>query len=245
MDKSLDEIISERQKSGGGGGGGGGRRGGGGGGGRVGGRGGRSQRGGGDERMDGGGGERRGGGLGGGGGGGGRGGGLARAGTKTVIITGPGVDQFLSDRDLRDMFVECGRVVSANLEIQKGGLNGGRKRAFVEFERYDGAEKAVAEFHGAEVNHQKINVRAYKSEGPHDDARGSSGGGDRITVVKAGGGGGGGFGGSGGGDNQVRIKGESLSPAGPERLAPCSGGYLCALFPTFFSPPPPPSLSCS
>ena len=111
------------------------------------------------------------------------------------------------------MFAECGRIVSGKIEVQRGGLSNGRKRAFVEFERYDGAEKAIAEFNGAEVNHQKINVRAYKSEGPNDEARGSSGGGgggggdSRITVIKAGGGGGG-----GGGDfaQQVRIKGALL-----------------------------------
>ena len=134
------------------------------------------------------------------------------------------------------MFAECGRVVSAQLEVQKGGLNNGKKRAFVEFERYDGAERAVAEFHGAEVNHERINVRAYKSEGPHDQARGSSGGG-QIVVVKAGAAGGSG---GGGGSDQVRIKGAPIDARGGSP-SPRAHSHSSAP-PLFFSLSLPPSL---
>ncbi len=122
----------------------------------------------------------------------------------------------MSDRDLREMFSQDGlRVVSAETEVQQGGLSHGRRRAFVEFSRYDEAERAVAEFNGADVNGDRINVRPYKSEGPHDEARGSSGGGygggSTITVTKRGAGGGGG-GRGGATSNQVRIKVDNLPP---------------------------------
>jgi len=112
------------------------------------------------------------------------------------------------------MFSQDGyRVYKCEIEVQQGGLSHGRRRAFVDFTRYEDAERAVSEFNGADVNGSKINVRAYKSEGPGDEARGSSGGGGRsgngtITVVKRGGPGGGG----GGGNQQVRIKVDNLPP---------------------------------
>lgn len=93
-----------------------------------------------------------------------------------------------SSDDLREAFEPFGSVVSADVVMDR---ETGRSRGFGFVEMADGAEQAIEEMNGAQLDGRTLTVNEAQ---PRGSGGGGGGGGGRR-----GGGGGGGYGGGGGG----------------------------------------------
>src|SRR5215211_6339734 len=99
-----------------------------------------------------------------------------------------------TENDLTTLFEQAGQVESVNVITDR---DTGRSKgfAFVEMSNED-AEKAIAQFNGAEVNGRALTVNEAR---PREERSGGGGGRGGYGGNRGGGGGGGGRGGRGGG----------------------------------------------
>lgn len=101
-----------------------------------------------------------------------------------------------TENEIQDLFATCGPVTDVNLIVDRM-TNRSRGFAFVTMETPEGAQAAIQQLAGKEINGRALTVNEAR---PREERSGGGGGGGGRGFGGGGGGGGRGFGGGGGRD---------------------------------------------